>query len=137
MAAQYIDHNEFSNGLNALYARATRYIDTRFENLNTQLLADRAENSRYIDSKFEQVTSQLLSDRIENNTQFTIIRENAERLEVKIDAVEQQINARIDAVQIEVKQIKDITLANTKMLEAVMQNLNAMSENIRKLSEKR
>jgi len=78
-----------------------------------------------------------------SDTRRSIV-ESEQRLETKIDAVkqqikdvEQQLNTRIDAVQAEVSHIKTITLANTKMLEAVMQNLNAMSENIRKISEKR
>jgi len=49
MAAQYIDRNEFTNGLNALYAKITRYIDNRFEGLNGQILADKTDTSERLD----------------------------------------------------------------------------------------
>ncbi len=49
MAAQFVTHDEYNKGQDALFARMTRYMDARFEALTIQARADKAE----IDARFE------------------------------------------------------------------------------------
>ena len=130
MAAQYIDRNEFTNGLNALYAKITRYIDSRFENLNIQQLADRAESTRYTDVHFNEVNSQLATDRTEHNERFNKIETRLDNVEGRLDKIETILTDVVQRQQRTETILSDVVTHQQTMLETFQSTSESIIKSI-------
>jgi|GEM_PF-5467934 len=112
MAAQYIDRNEFTNGLNALYAKITRYIDNRFEGLNGQILADKTDTSERLD----RVEKRL--DGVEKRLDG--IEGRLDKVETRLDSIEHYQKDLLETFQATTRDIlKSIADSHAILMERI------------------